>query len=407
MKLTELVQLLEPPNKHFSGYLFLSNQKVAWGLIFIQGQLLYAEDKRHAVRRWSRNIEQYFPNYDWRADLTQPADCFSWQVRILDNGIHCQRLSLVRAKLMLRNLLQECLFELSLCDRLDINWQPTSLPVSRSCQSIALSSWESKMIFGKVDIMHKQWQEIGLMQWEPTLSPTLKKDVQASQLSTNLPVDHAYLRGDFTLWEIAGQLNKQPGEVAETLLPFIHEETLDFLAIADFPIPNAQATAPNTAPQQISVAAQIAQSSTALEVGHTRPQAGPSDCVQPLIACIDDSPVLTHSLKKMLGSVGYRTLIIQEPMRGFSQLIDHRPALILLDLMLPNADGYSVCKFLRNTPVFEKTPIIILTGQSKPIDRARASLAGATEFLVKPPKRAQLLEMIGRYAGLEACINHA
>ena len=81
-------------------------------------------------------------------------------------------------------------------------------------------------------------------------------------------------------------------------------------------------------------------------------------------------------------------------MRGFSQLIEHQPALILLDLMLPNADGYSVCRFLRDTPVFAKTPIIVLTGQSKPVDRAKARLAGATEFLVKPPKPEHLLRMI-------------
>ena len=72
--------------------------------------------------------------------------------------------------------------------------------------------------------------------------------------------------------------------------------------------------------------------------------------------------MLAHGLKKILATAGYDVLIIQEPMRGFSLLIEHKPDLILLDLMLPNADGYSICKFLRDTPVFEKTPIIILTG---------------------------------------------
>ncbi|MBE9069543.1 response regulator, partial [Leptolyngbya cf. ectocarpi LEGE 11479] len=117
----------------------------------------------------------------------------------------------------------------------------------------------------------------------------------------------------------------------------------------------------------------------------------------PLIACIDDSPVLAHSLKKILSTGGYRTLIIQEPMQGFSQLIEHMPSLILLDVMLPHADGYSICRFLRDTPVFKHTPIIILTGRSKPVDRARASMAGATEFLVKPPEPKELLTMIGKH----------
>ena len=86
-------------------------------------------------------------------------------------------------------------------------------------------------------------------------------------------------------------------------------------------------------------------------------------------------------------------------MHGFSKLIEHRPQLILLDLMLPNADGYSICKFLRETPAFAKTPIIILTGQDTNLDRMRARLAGATEFLGKPPKAEALIGMIEQHLG--------
>ncbi len=86
-------------------------------------------------------------------------------------------------------------------------------------------------------------------------------------------------------------------------------------------------------------------------------------------------------------------------MQGFSQLIEHIPSLILLDVMLPHTDGYNICRFLRDTPVFKKTPIIILTGRSKPVDRARASMAGATEFLVKPPEAKELLETIRKHLG--------
>ncbi|MEL7315628.1 MAG: response regulator, partial [Cyanobacteria bacterium J06559_3] len=123
-------------------------------------------------------------------------------------------------------------------------------------------------------------------------------------------------------------------------------------------------------------------------------QFGISSNEKSTIACIEDSPVLSHRLKRILATAGYHTLLIHEPMRGFSELIEHRPDLILLDLMLPNADGYSVCKFLRDTPVFEKTPIVILTGQNSPIDRTRARLAGANEFLTKPPQSEKLLAII-------------
>jgi len=96
---------------------------------------------------------------------------------------------------------------------------------------------------------------------------------------------------------------------------------------------------------------------------------------------------------------GYQMLSIPEPMRGFGQLIEHKPDLILLDLLLPNADGYSICKFLRETPVFKETPIIILTAKNTQIDRVRAQLVGATGFLGKPPQPQELLQMIQKYLG--------
>jgi chemotaxis family two-component system response regulator PixG len=64
---------------------------------------------------------------------------------------------------------------------------------------------------------------------------------------------------------------------------------------------------------------------------------------------------------------------------------------------LPNADGYSICKFLRETLVFKKTPILILTARNTQIDRFRAQQAGATDFLAKPPQPKELLQIIQKY----------
>ncbi len=75
----------------------------------------------------------------------------------------------------------------------------------------------------------------------------------------------------------------------------------------------------------------------------------------------------------------------------------HLPDLILLDLNMPNDNGYSVCKFLRESEAFSKTPIVILTSQDTAIDRTRAKLVGATDFIAKPPEPKKLLQMIELY----------
>ena len=116
-----------------------------------------------------------------------------------------------------------------------------------------------------------------------------------------------------------------------------------------------------------------------------------------IIACIEDSPVIIHTLRRILVPAGFQMISIPEPMRGFTQLIEYKPDLILLDLLLPNADGYSICNFLRNTPVFAKTPIIILTAQNTLVDRSQAISKGANGFLVKPPQAAELLQIVEKF----------
>lgn len=395
MKTRELAALLESPSKNFDGYLVLNSRDTTWTLNFVQGQLLYAVDEVHAMRRWIRLLKQYFPRWNWQVNANPSVGQQSWQVTLINQGINQQQLSLIRAKLAIRAIAQECLFELSRCNSLQSHWKPSSSTVSMTCRSVGLSSWEMKMTLNKVELMWQQWQQAGLAQISPTLSPTLTKTVEARFL----PIDQQYLSGDFTLWDIAGQRNQSVVEAAKSLLPLLKDKILEFRSIPDLPIPTTQPTPvpkPQSRTQPRPTPSSRIQQPLAKSIT-SKPRLASPVHGQPVIACIDDSPVLAHSLKKILVGAGYRVLTIQEPMRGFSQLIEHKPSLILLDLLLPNADGYSICKFLRDTPVFEKTPIIILTGQNSSIDRARARLAGATEFLTKPPEPEKLLQMIHKH----------
>lgn len=399
MKVADLADLLEPSDSCRDGHLILRGGPVTWTLYFARGQLLYAADELHPRRRWERNLKQYFPSYEGTAERTAPHQ--DWQIRSLDQGIQQQKLSLIRVKLVIRRILQECLFELSQCVHLATEWQPVALPVSPVCRSVALSHLETKVVCRQAEHLQQQWQKAGLPLLSPTLSPVLADSANTLAWSS-LSIKHQYLRGDFTLWDLAIKLDQSLVDVTRSLWSSAQQEQLTFESLPDLssPVPGSVAS---PAPIPAATIRDLASPGGAPKKRHlsvvadetsTPSLASASTREQPLIACIDDSPVLAHSLKKILESSGYRTLIIQEPMRGFSQLIEHKPNLILLDLMLPNADGYSVCKFLRDTPVFEKTPIIILTGRSKPVDRARALLSGATEFLVKPPEPNQLLALV-------------
>lgn len=372
----KLIEELENLSKLSDGELILHNDTVVWNLHLVRGKLLYATDKIHPVRRWNRALKQQCPNWNWSVDSSELLDNQSWQCQLLTQGFNQKQLSLIQAKLVIRNVIQECLFELSNCTDLNSEWKPSQKITSVFYQTVALSSKEIQTLLNNTVQMEQKWQATGLDHLSPTLAPMLRQGADPQLL----PVADSYLNGQFTLWDIALQLHQSVAEVTRSLIPSVEKGLLQFQEISDLPVPTVKQ----------SIAAQPPQlETTALESTQT----------QPLIACIEDSPVLAHTLKKILMPAGYQVLIIPEPMRGFSQLIEQKPNLILLDLHLPNADGYSICKFLRETPVFKKTPIIILTARNTQLDRFRAMQSGATEFLGKPPQPQELLQMVQKYLG--------
>jgi two-component system, chemotaxis family, response regulator PixG len=89
-------------------------------------------------------------------------------------------------------------------------------------------------------------------------------------------------------------------------------------------------------------------------------------------------------MERIFRGAGYSYLGIQDSLRAVPQLLIHKPALIFLDLVMPSTNGYEVCSQLRKTSVFKETPIVILTGNDGIVDRVRAKVVGATDFLGKP-----------------------
>lgn len=375
MKLIGLTEELHNLSKHSSdGELILRNKTDAWSLHIFSGQLLYATDGLHPVRRWIRALKQHHPNWNWGIDSSQISNNQSWECQLLLQGLSQKQLSLIQAKLVIRSVAQECLFELSSYTDLKSDWKPSQKTTSVLQQVVALSANEIQTVLSKAEQIQKQWQAAGLGGINPKLAPILQQGAN----SQGLPFLQQYLSGTFTIWDIASQLKKSVTDVTCSLIPLVEKGFVQLQNIPDLPLPNSQPSVAAT--PSISVNKSINSSQK-----------------KALIACIDDSPVLVHTLKKILVPAGYQMLSIPEPMRGFSQLIEYKPDLILLDLLLPNVDGYSICKFLRESPVFKKTPIIILTAKNTSIDRLRAQVAGATDFLAKPPQPEELLQIIQKH----------
>lgn len=148
-----------------------------------------------------------------------------------------------------------------------------------------------------------------------------------------------------------------------------------------FPTPTAEATPPTDEAAQPTY----------------RSPAAASEQASYTIACIDDSPTVLQAIRSFLDDKTFNILMIDNPVRALMQIVRSKPDLILLDVTMPNLDGYELCSLLRRHPHFRNTPVIMVTGNTGFIDRAKAKLVGASGYLTKPFTQSDLVKMVFKH----------
>ncbi|MDJ0714905.1 MAG: response regulator [Prochloraceae cyanobacterium] len=119
---------------------------------------------------------------------------------------------------------------------------------------------------------------------------------------------------------------------------------------------------------------------------------------RPVVACIDDNKTVQIQVKKTLESVGYEVVSITDPCTSLIALARQRPALILMDINMPELDGYELCTILNRSSKLRNVPIVMLTGREGIVDRIKARLHRATHYLTKPVKPNELIETVNNLA---------
>ncbi|MEA5535873.1 response regulator [Crocosphaera sp. XPORK-15E] len=115
------------------------------------------------------------------------------------------------------------------------------------------------------------------------------------------------------------------------------------------------------------------------------------------LLCVDDSPTILREISRFLENQNLSIQAINDSQKALLEIIRFKPDIILLDVGMPGIDGYKLCQLIRNHPLFKNTPIVMVTGNRGLIDRAKARVAGASDYLTKPFSQADLLKMVFRY----------
>ena len=121
------------------------------------------------------------------------------------------------------------------------------------------------------------------------------------------------------------------------------------------------------------------------------------------ILIVDDDPDSLDIVRTFLESKGYKVSTAQDGKAGLAKLDEVRPALVLLDVMMPGMDGWEVARVIKNHPELGDTRVVMLTARSGFSDKQEGLRAGADDYIVKPIRLDELATRVEK--NLEARTN--
>jgi len=102
------------------------------------------------------------------------------------------------------------------------------------------------------------------------------------------------------------------------------------------------------------------------------------------VLVVDDNFVNVKLLEELLKSASYEVATAMSGEAALEKVVQSRPDIVLLDVMMPDMDGYEVCRRIRQNEKTAQLPVIMISALDKPGDREMGLAAGANDFLSKP-----------------------
>ena len=115
------------------------------------------------------------------------------------------------------------------------------------------------------------------------------------------------------------------------------------------------------------------------------------------VLVVDDDPLVVKILRGPLLKAGYDVDVASQGLEALQKVKEKRPDLIILDILMPLLDGFKVARFLKFDKRFKDIPIIVLTSRATEGERKMGKQVGADEFLYKPFRIPQVMDVVQRY----------
>ncbi len=121
--------------------------------------------------------------------------------------------------------------------------------------------------------------------------------------------------------------------------------------------------------------------------------------MRPFVLCVDDERDVTDLVRFLLVRAGCEAAAAASGRAALAAVRARRPDLVLLDLMLPDIDGFSLCEILRREPTTARIPLVMLTAWATPDAQAHGLGLGALAYITKPFSPRDLVERLPGWLG--------
>jgi DNA-binding response OmpR family regulator len=117
------------------------------------------------------------------------------------------------------------------------------------------------------------------------------------------------------------------------------------------------------------------------------------------ILIVDDSPAEVKLMQSVLDKAGYSSVAIHDPMRIEQTIAVERPNLILMDVVMPQRNGFQACRELKGNAEYSRIPVVLVSSKNTESDKFWAKQQGADAYVVKPFSNQELLGAVQKFVG--------
>jgi len=339
----------------------------SWFVFFLNGKIIYAAADEDSNLFRLRDYMRYYKK-DAVGDLIEApsissinAPEYGYLWAMLENHY----LTPAQGRTIIGNMVHETLFDLLSLHQGSFIFEvgPALAP-----QLITL---DIRSLVTKIMQQMQEWMQFNPHIQSPNQCPVITNHTQLSSKMSknNYKIIRTWADGKSSMRQIARYLNGDVLTLAKVLYPYVKAGGVQLVYPSDGEPTGGKAEWPR-------------------QSAHI-----------PRIVCIDDGLAICKAVEDILKQQGYEVATISDPIKALSLVFQLKPDLILCDIAMPELDGYEICAMLRRSTRFRQTPIVMLTGLDGFIDRVKARMVGATDYLTKPFGAGELLTILEIYLG--------